>query len=109
MTLHLTCTAFVDDEEEESDDDVGFGVYGAFKKFAGKVTNKALQGEELPKYSPTSPSLEIEETTLSLSNKELERSRSKGIVTSPCRCKCVETPPLPSLPSPSARGQNVKF
>ncbi|CAH3018318.1 unnamed protein product, partial [Porites evermanni] len=73
--------SFLDDEEEESEDDVGFGVYGAFKKFAGKVTNKALQREESPKYSPTSPSLEIEETTLSLSNKELERSRSKGVST----------------------------
>jgi len=85
MTLHLTFTAFVDDEEEVSDDDdddVGFGVYGAFKKFAGKVTNMALQSEESPKYSPTSPSLLIEETTLSLSKKELERSRSKGIVKS---------------------------
>lgn len=75
MTLHLTFTAFVDDEEEVSDDDLGFDVYGAFKKFAGKVTNKALQSEESPKYSPTSPSLLIEK-------KELERSRSKGIVKS---------------------------
>ena len=80
MTLHLTFTAFVDDEEKVSDDDVGFGVYGAFKKFAVKVTNKALRSEESPKYSPTSPSLLIEETTLSLSKKELERSTSKGIV-----------------------------
>lgn len=82
MTLHLTFTAFVDDEEEKSEDEVGFGVYGAFKKFAGKVTNKALQSEESPKYSPTSPSLQIEETTLSPSKKELKRSRSKGIVKS---------------------------
>lgn len=82
MTSHLTFTAFVDDEEEESEDGVGFGVYGAFKKFAGKVSNKALQSEESPKYNPTSPSLQIEETTLSLSKKELKRSRSKGIVKS---------------------------
>ena len=74
MTLHLTFTAFVDDEEEESEDDVDF--------FAGKVTNKALQSEESPKYRSTSPSLQIEETTLSVSKKELKRSRSKGIVKS---------------------------
>ncbi|CAH3018317.1 unnamed protein product, partial [Porites evermanni] len=61
--------SFVDDEEEESEDDVDF--------FAGKVTNKALQSEESPKYRSTSPSLQIEETTLSVSKKELKRSRSK--------------------------------
>ena len=78
MTLDLTFTAFVDDEEKGSDDDAGFDVFGTFDHIVGK----ALQREESPHHSPISPFMGIEETMLSLSNKELKRSRSKGIVKS---------------------------
>ena len=81
MTLDLTFTAlYRGEEEEESDDDMGFGVFDDY--IERKANNKFLQSEESPQYSPISPSLETEETTLSLSKKELERSRSKGIVKS---------------------------